>query len=197
MLGGCLGAEPGEETLEVQADHEFVRTAAADLVLEESATSSPKWATFDGQSIDLSNGWGEARVCLVLDEDLVECFRTNAEADAWIAEIGSDKNDMIASSRDDDTISALHCGDYLLICAPVGHVEPCLRFYRRQFTYNLPAFGFNDRMSSFIVGSCGATFYEHINRNINGGASFYGKPRASSRNVGAGWNDRISSIWIY
>lgn len=196
MLGGCLAAElsEGDEALEVQAENAPVQTAAADLVLEEAVQSSPKWATFEGQRIDLSTGWGEARACLVLEEDVVECFRTKAEADAREAENGSDRNDMTAPSGGDDTIAAVYCGDYAYLCEHQNWGGRCLGFLQRQSNINLSNYGFNDKMTSYDIGPCGVTFYEHANR---GGASLYRGPWAYSSNVGTTWNDRVSSIWIW
>src|SRR5665811_2493310 len=41
---------------------------------------------FEGQLIDLSEGWGEAQACVVWDSDqLVECFRTEDDLTAHMA----------------------------------------------------------------------------------------------------------------
>jgi hypothetical protein len=51
-------------------------------------TSQPVWATFQGSRIDLADGWGGAKACLVWrSQGLVECFATVAELKATEAQL--------------------------------------------------------------------------------------------------------------
>ena len=70
-----------------------------------------------------------------------------------------------------------------------------LVFYDRGYWQNLTDYGFNDQMSSYIVGACSS----HLAENTNGGGYWYpGNTNAGSAvsYVGAAWNDRVSSIYI-
>jgi len=194
VLGGCIGAEPVTED-EIGASEEQVtpESVEADAVPDENVEVGSTLAEFEGQLIDLSKSWGEARACLVM-EDRTECFRTKEEADAR----GAEMQERLRSTESDevapDSSSAIsYCGDYVYICEHSNYGGKCLAFARRWITRNLTDYGFNDKMTSYIVGPCGVSFYEHINGK---GASFYIGPGKSSPHVGFIWNDRVSSIFI-
>jgi hypothetical protein len=58
----------------------------AGIALQPSASAEPEpsgvgLATFEGKTIDLRNGWGDAQVCVVFSTTNTECFSTAAEAD--------------------------------------------------------------------------------------------------------------------
>jgi hypothetical protein len=63
--------------------------------------AGPQNARFDGRSIDLSKGWGNAQSCVVLTPE-VRCFTTHAEADAFL---GYDR----ASDQVARTVQAASC----------------------------------------------------------------------------------------
>ena len=46
-------------------------------------------AEFEGQIIDLSEGWGDARACASTDE-ATRCFRSEAAMDKWLEGADSD-----------------------------------------------------------------------------------------------------------
>lgn len=70
--------------------------AALGLLVVAASPSEPAYepqrvvAAFEGGTLDLSADWGEARACLVWDEavDVPECFRTEAEMNARIVQLG-------------------------------------------------------------------------------------------------------------
>ena len=65
-----------------------------------------------------------------------------------------------------------------------------------QFSFlNLSNYGFNNVTSSYRIGACDAVFYD-LN---NGGAPQYGGATwagASSASMLAGWDNRVSSVFI-
>ncbi|MFL5962176.1 MAG: hypothetical protein ACJ757_04710 [Gaiellaceae bacterium] len=70
-----------------------------------------------------------------------------------------------------------------------------LDFYDRGYWQNLSTWGFDNQLSSYMVGACGVYLADFS----NGGGSWYpGNTSAGHHEPGmlSGWNDRVSSIYI-
>ena len=70
-----------------------------------------------------------------------------------------------------------------------------LLFFDRGYWQNLTDYGFNDQLSSYIIGAC----YTYLAEHTNGGGAFY--PGSTSPWVGmswliAGWDNRVSSLYM-
>lgn len=142
-------------------------------------------ASFEGRSIQLADGWGDARACASDDGVTARCYRSEAEMEA--AEGGW------SPERTSATASA---------CALPG-----VRLYRgtsmgggvlqltAQFTViDLAPYGFDNDTSSYRIGVCSARFYDS-----NAGVTAYPgntNAGASATSMLSGWDNRVSSVYI-
>jgi hypothetical protein len=139
-------------------------------------------ATFEGHSIDLSRGWGEATACAAIGTTTT-CFRTEAAMRKWLSQT--------------PPVSALMSGCYwsLNLYEHANHTGAVLYLAEQEYWINLADKGFNDKTSSYYIGACDSIFAEHT----GGTGSWYpGNTTAwaSSTGMAPGWNDRISSVYI-
>ena len=154
------------------------------LASSSSANESrPGLALFEGKLIDLSNGWGEANACVVFDVDrLAECFRDADSLHARETTIGADS--ILAS-----------CSTPLRLFPNAGYGGGELDIYPRGTWLNLSAWGFDNQLSSYQGGACGA----HLAENANGGGSWYpGNTSAGAQasSMVSGWDNRVSSVYL-
>lgn len=159
--------------------------AASSALADSSATESrPGLARFEGNLIDLSRSWGEAQACVVYDFDRVaECFRDVATLHARETELAADVS-ILAS-----------CSTPLRLFANTGYGGQELDIYTRGVWQNLSTWGFDNQLSSYKVGACGA----HLAENANGGGSWYpGNTGAGAQSASmlSGWDNRVSSVYL-
>jgi hypothetical protein len=145
-------------------------------------TGSDSRATFEGHSIDLRRGWGEATACASIGATTT-CFRTEAAMRKWLAQT--------------PPISAMSssCFWSLTLYEHAGYGGAVLYLAAQYVWIDLSSRGFNDKTSSYYIGACDSIFAEHA----DGGGSWYpGNTTAwaSSPGMAPGWNDRISSVAI-
>lgn len=144
-------------------------------------------ATFEGEQLDLSHGWGDAQACLVSD-DGVECFRTIAEFEA--------REQLLATSvrvGGSSAASAI-CTTPLRLYDGIYRTGAVLSVATRGLWLNLYLYGFDNRTSSYKVGSCNV----ELASSTNGGGSLY--PRCLTayclENVmESGWSNVLSSVY--
>ena len=88
------------------------------------------------------------------------------------------------------------CSTGLKLYADANFSGTVLSFVTRFLIQNLSTYGFDNQTSSFIVGACSATLYD----GSSGGAPTYpgstGPGASASSLLFAGWDNRISSIYI-
>jgi len=152
------------------------------LPAASARASSGSIASFEGQSIDLTRGWGEATACAAF-ADTTTCFRTEAAMRRWLAETRP-TTELLSS-----------CSSSVDLYEHGGFGGAVLGLYAQGAWINLATYGFNDKTSSYAVGGCDSYFAEHTDGNGNwypGNTSAW----ASSGVMASGWNDRISSVWI-
>jgi hypothetical protein len=146
-------------------------------------------ASFEGGYLDLRNGWGEATAC-TSDGATTECFRTEKELDRYLIDAASpDPTQTLAIS-----IQAV-CSTTLRLYANTSFGGTVLALSTRGTFVNLSAFSFDNVTSSYRVGACSSTFYD----GANGGAPTYPGSTvagASAASMLAGWDNRISSVYI-
>ena len=142
-------------------------------------------AGFEGRRIDLATNWEQAQACIVLRQaGLVECFRTLAQAQA--------RADTITPQY---AAAGYSCSYPLRIFEHSNYGGRQLLFFDRGYWQNLPDYGFNDQLSSYIVGAC----YTYLAEHAGGGGAFYPGPRSAWSGVPwlqAGWDNRMSSIYM-
>lgn len=145
-------------------------------------------AIFEGREIDLSQDWGDARHCIILGGGAQpECFRTDAEASARVAQI---EGARIPVTGGISTVQP--CGLSLNLYDFWWYGGRTLRVNERQHWRNLSDYGFNNQVSSYATSSCGVYFADYANGN---GERYHtgnwtGVPQLHS------WNNRISSFYI-
>ncbi|MEZ5312073.1 MAG: hypothetical protein R2735_16080 [Microthrixaceae bacterium] len=142
-------------------------------------------ATFEGTTINLTDGWGQARACFSDIPGTARCYRTEAAMD--IAE---------------DAGRQSHAGPW-----PLASCSSTVRLYRgtnytggvlalsTRYTYlNLAAYGFDNDTSSYKIGACSARFYD----TTSGSGLYPGNTGAgaSSWLMVLSWDNRIGSIYI-
>lgn len=146
-------------------------------------------AEFEGELIDLSEGWGDARACAAWTSDKdVECFRTEAELLERAEEL-----ELGQVSGSGSVLAA--CSSSLRLYDGLSYTVPVLYLYEQTWT-NLSSFGFSNRTSSYKVGGCSAYFAD----GANGGGDWYPTHLTQSWDLASsmisGWNNRVSSVYI-
>lgn len=141
-------------------------------------------ARFEGGTIDLTEGWGEARACIT-DGSETECFRSEAELlDAEGLDASSARAEATCEFPAALYAETLFGGAVLYVDAP------------RASWINLSTVGFNNITSSFTIGACDARLAE----SDNGGGSWYATTDtiawALVPTIASGWDNRISSIYL-
>lgn len=173
----------------------LIATALAGLavlvVLAEPAAASgrfsrlsPSLALFEGRTIDLSQGWGEAQGCLVFNgAGIVECFRSGDALHAREAKLAGSSAMLAACSSPLRLYTDIYCGGRELA------------LYDRGYWQNLSTWSFDDQLSSYKVGACGVRLAENA---YGGGAWYPGSTSGGSWEpfMLSGWDNRVSSIYI-
>jgi hypothetical protein len=161
---------------------------AAGAASAKSSDTAPHLASFSGHTIDLSQGWGNARACLV-DEavGLIQCFSDEADLRAAEAQLPDSSATTLSP--------AASCTAPLRLYADGSYGGRELDFYDRGYWQNLSTWSFDNQTSSYQVGFCAVDLAD----GANGGGSWYpGNTNAGhgEPSMQSGWSDRISSIYI-
>ncbi len=150
-----------------------------------AAGTTPAAAAFEGHRIDLANNWEQAQACIVLRQaQIVECFRTLGQAE-----------DRATAVTAQYAVAGYSCSSPLRLFENSNYGGRQLLFFDRGYWQNLTDYGFNDQLSSYIIGACSTYLAEHI----NGVGAFYPGPKWAWAGVSyliAGWDNRISSLYM-
>lgn len=138
---------------------------AATSTLEPPDDGSAVDAVFEGQPIDLTQGWGEAQACLYWPEatNLVECFRTEAEMDTRFAELQAEQYPVVVKLSHGVGTAVSTCSGYVRLYDGTGYGTPVLLLASRFQWINLSPLGWNQRTSSYKIGPCSAYFADYSN----------------------------------
>lgn len=153
------------------------------LLLAVAAIASPSvadegtMAWFEGSWIDLSVDWGEAQACLIGDESV--CFRTEAELDDYLGDVG--ENDLACSGT-------LRLYDNPSFGLPMVALLPATGWK------NLSTVSFDNRTESYRVGGCDARFADLSGGNPPLYPASLTMANMSSATMASGWNNRVSSV---
>lgn len=131
----------------------------------DKAVSNPAGvtATFEGRRISLEEGWGEASACLIWNEiGVSECFRTETQMDARIAELEASLQSADLEDNGIQTAGAT-CSGYLRLYDGTSYGSPVLYLRDRFQWLNLSGYGFDQKTSSYKVGPCYAYFADYAN----------------------------------
>jgi len=150
-----------------------------------AAGSTPDAATFEGRRIDLAKNWEQAQACIVLRQaQIVECFRTLDQAEAQASAVMAQY-----------AAAGYSCSSPLRLFEHSYYGGRQLLFFDRGYWQNLTDYGFNDQLSSYIVGAC----YTYQAEHINGVGAFYPGPGWAWSGVPyliSGWDNRMSSLYM-
>jgi hypothetical protein len=139
-------------------------------------------ATFEGTTIDLLEGWGDARAC-TSDGTSTRCYRSEAAMDRAAARLSVDITPFAA------------CSTSLRLYRSTSYGGSVLQLTTRGTVINLSGYGFDNDTSSYKVGACSAGFYD----GSGGGAPTYPGStgaNASATSMVSGWDNRVSSVYI-
>jgi hypothetical protein len=177
----------------------FSRTAIAIAVLSTTlialpaastsaaATSPGVLAQFEGRTIDLSEDWGEATACSITTVGAT-CYRTEQEMDAAFA-----VTLRVALSLRGLFGILSNCVTQVKLYDGTSYGGTVLQLWGRQ-THVLSTSGFDNVTSSYKIGACDAEFYSGISTGPYPGNTSAG---AQSTAMVAGWDNIVSSIYIY
>ena len=147
-------------------------------------------ARFEGGTIDLRNGWGEATACAT-DGVSTDCFRTDDELDQFLT--ASDTTLQLSALGDMGIQST--CPTVLKLFSNPSFGGSVLALGTRFAVLNLSTWSFSNVTSSYSVGACSSTFYDGANAvpPVYPGNTSAG---ASAASMLSGWDNRISSVYI-
>ncbi len=160
-------------------------TGIGSVALADGSTStSGIVADFEGQRINLAEGWGEARAC-TSDGVVTTCYRSEA---------AMDRAGAVAVSSG-GVVPLATCSSSLRLYRSTSYGGAVLQLTTRGTYINLSGYGFDNDTSSYKVGACSSGFYD----GASGGAPTY--PGSTSANASAtsmvsGWDNRVSSVYI-
>jgi hypothetical protein len=153
-------------------------------------------ATFEGRTIDLAGDWGEAKACLVWRQGgVLECFRTGAALEAREAQLAPRRAALDATTYGATAAYSYSCSSSLRLYEYNWYSGRRLSFWDRGFWQNLSDYGFEDQLSSYIVGGC----YVYMAEHADGGGWWYPGPNypyAGEPAMSWDWQNTISSIYI-
>jgi hypothetical protein len=177
-------------------------TIASSLGLASTSTAltssaqvpSVSIASFEGRTIDLRKGWGQATAC-VSDGQSTTCFRTEKQLQVWLGEPSTEARAAL-STGSSGQLRSTACATTLRLYDGTGYTSPTLYLTARNTVFNLAGAGFAGVTSSYQVGACSSVFKDQDNLL---GSTY---PGSTGAGVGAtamvpGWNNRVRSVYIY
>lgn len=126
--------------------------SAAVAIQLPSATAAPPESTgaglasFEGKTVDLRQGWGDAQSCVVQADARTECFRTDQEANAAV---GYDRTKDPAVLSGVEPLAAFDCADGWLCLYEDINGEGRRLIFNDEFWHNLDDWGFARKTSSW------------------------------------------------
>jgi hypothetical protein len=153
-----------------------------------SAADTGTSATYEGGTINLAQGWGTAAVCAVTAAG-TNCFSSQASYQAWLSPKLQAGDAVVPDSSG-------NCSSGLDLYQNIDYGGAELVIFVQSIWINLSAYSFSDELSSYKVGACSVSMTDAA----NGGGDVY--PGATSPGsdvswIGATWNDRMQSVYVY
>lgn len=151
-----------------------------------SASTSPAVnASYDGGTINLSQGWGAATVCAVTSTGAY-CFDSQSDYEAWLS----------TQVNSDGVAPLTDCSSGLELFQDIDYGGDELILFQTVMWINLSNYSFSDKVSSYKVGACDISMTAGPNGS---GAVYPGATSAGSdvANIGSAWKDRVQSVYIY
>ena len=156
--------------------------------LAAAGTESNAIASYDGGTIDLSQGWGTATICVVITSG-TSCFANQSDYQAWVtAQVEANGAALLPLSG--------NCSTGLTLFQNISYGGKELILYGLSNWINLSSYSFSDVVSSYKVGACAISMTDAM----NGSGNVYPGPTSAGSDVswiGSTWNDRVQSVYIY
>ncbi len=169
----------------------------------ELAAADPASAYYDGTLIHLDEDWQGAGACVVDGTRPGVCYATEAELLAAHPELtgdatadGSTVSTELSSLEPEMSAMSTSCSSSLRLYRETSYLGSVLFLTGRYVYHNLSSYGFDNDASSYRVGACGASFFS----GSSGSGSIYPGPTSaysSSATMASGWNNVVSSVYIY
>ena len=155
----------------------------------------PDVAVHGSDTLVLAEDWGTAAACIELGE-VTECF--DSEADLLAAHgdgLGGGSHRSVGGGASAAAVVS-SCSSSLRLYNAASYGGAILFLTTRGTIHNLADYGFDNATSSYRVGGCPAALFSLANL---GGAVYpgYTGPWAQSPTMAAGWNNVVSSAYIY
>lgn len=150
-------------------------------------------ATFEGATIDLQSGWGEARACDVRSTG-IWCFRSEVEMDraSILAAMSSSLNASrsgLAGGPSIGTGSTGVCSTPTKLYDGSSFTGAVVQISQTGQPTPLSTLGFSGRTSSYRIGACFATLRRGV--SVYPGATSAG---SSAATMIAGWDNALTEV---
>jgi hypothetical protein len=141
-------------------------------------------ASFNGGTLNLSQGWGSATVCDVTTAGTY-CFSSQSAFEAWLSNTAGESLVQPLTS----------CSSALRLYQNISYGGNELILSSTFLWINLADYSFANEVSSYKVGACSIIMTD----GTNGSGNVY--PGATSAGsdvswIGTAWNDRVQSVYI-
>jgi hypothetical protein len=149
-------------------------------------------ASYNGGTINLSQGWGTAAVCAVTAAG-TSCFSSQSDYQTWLSSRVQAASPALDAAGPDVSIN---CATGFDLYQNIDYGGGELVIFDQAAWINLSTYGFSDELSSYKVGACSVAMTDAP----NGGGDVY--PGATSPGsdvswIGAAWNDRVQSVYVF
>jgi len=144
-------------------------------------------ASYNGGTIDLSQGWGTASVCAVTSTG-TSCFVSQANYQAWLT------SELALGALGVELAPSGNCSTGFKLFSHINYGGTELVLFAQSSWINLSAYSFSDVLSSYKVGACAVG----MTAGPNGSGAVYPgatSPGSDVTTLGA-WNDRVQSVYI-
>src|SRR5664280_80479 len=155
--------------------------------LASAASTSGVTASYNSATIDLSQGWGTAKVCAVTETGTY-CFTTQNNYQVWLTTQSKLSGLSPAGS--------VGCSTALELFQNISYGGNELFIYVTSIWLNLSTYSFSDAVSSYKVGACSISMTDapYGAGNVYPGATSAGSDFSW---IGTAWNDRVQSVYVY
>ena len=167
------------------------------LAVDDGSTLKPvsgdpaSLASFEGRVIDLSLGWGDAKACST-DGRTTQCFASEKEMDAAIGNPTQRPQLVTSGFRAGARRS---CSSAMRLYDGISYTGIVIQIFTNNALLNMSSYAFDNKMTSFKMGSCSASFFDDA---WAGGTQYPGSTGAwaQSASMATGWNNRIGSLVV-
>jgi len=160
--------------------------SGAGVASAATSSSTDVLASYNGETIDLTQGWGSATVCAVSSTG-TNCFTNQSGYQSWAS-----SQPQLSSMA---VTPATSCSTGLQLFQDISYGGNELILTTPSIWINLSAYSFANVVSSYKVGTCAVTMTD----GTNGSGTIYPGATSPGSNVswiGTAWNDRLQSVYL-